>query len=250
MSVHPESEAGPSGPAQGSPRARRAAVALLRWYPRPWRARYQREMQALLEEMPVGWRQVANLIATGVREWLSPRAFGWPARSAAGRILTRRNLSFAAFAYALDGVARITAAQLLAAGVTVREELEDDLAWVMSALLVRISLAWLCRRKVAMRSPFAAVIDRHVWLRHLSDWEVRLWLVAAVPGWIVKHALPTPVWMTSTLAALEPYMDVYFVWMWTSLLLMNSLRTARIRHVWLKSMKRKGLRYRDIPIEQ
>jgi hypothetical protein len=39
-------------------------------------------------------------------EWLSPRALGWPARSATGRVQVARYLMFAVFAYSLDGVAR------------------------------------------------------------------------------------------------------------------------------------------------
>ena len=54
----------------GSDRARRAAIRLLSWYPRPWQMRYEREMRALIEEMPVGWKHVGNLAITGVREWI------------------------------------------------------------------------------------------------------------------------------------------------------------------------------------
>src|SRR5580765_5730415 len=108
----------------GSDRAKRAAIGLLRWYPRPWRVRYQHEMQALLEDMPVGWGQVANLAAAAVREWLSPRALGWPARSAAGRLHMSRWLIFMSCAYALDQVARIIAARLVAAGFTVTDTVD------------------------------------------------------------------------------------------------------------------------------
>lgn len=226
MSVHRESA-----------HARRAAIRLLHWYPRPWRARYQREMQALLEEMPVGWRQAGNLAAAGVREWLSPRAFGWPARVAAGRILARRNLMFAAYAYLLDGIARITAAQVTAAGVTVRASLEDDLAWLLGAMLIRVVVAGTCRTRIITRSRFSGLVDRHEWLRYIGDWEIALWLVVMIPGQVVQYVLPAPAWMGRTSVALEPYMEVYKVWMWTYLLVMNSRRSIRLRKIYLGSFK-------------
>ena len=223
---------------RGSERARRTAIRLLGWYPRPWRARYRREMQALLEEMPVGWRQVADLAATGAREWLSPRALGWPARSAIGRLQMARYLTFALFAYSLDGVARVVAARLLAAGVSVRVDLEDDLAWLLAAILLRIFGAAACRKKFAQRTPLAGPINRYSWLRYLSDWEVVLWLVLALPGRTVGHMSPMPPYYNSTMVFLEPFMDVYNVWMWCYVLLMSSRRTTRIRRIYRASMRR------------
>jgi hypothetical protein len=42
--------------------------------------RYEREMRALLEDIPVTWRQVASL-AAAICRWLR-RALGWPAITA------------------------------------------------------------------------------------------------------------------------------------------------------------------------
>ena len=93
-----------SDPRRGLPR--RVALRLLRCCPRPWRGRYLREMQALLEEMPVGWAQTANVAAGAVREWLSPRALGWPARTAAGRVMTARGWMYLTGVLAVDGLSR------------------------------------------------------------------------------------------------------------------------------------------------
>jgi hypothetical protein len=196
-------------------------------------------MQALLEEMPVGWGQVANLGGTCVREWLSPKAFGWPARTAAGRILTRRNLMFAALAYSLDGVSRITAARFVGADVTIPDSLQDDLAvWILFPLLLRVVLAGTFRTKLVLQTRFGDVIARYHWLSRLGDWEVVLWLVMVQACAVVRYALPVPLYLSPTMVAIDPYMRVYQVWMWCSLLLMVSARTARIRRIYMASMKR------------
>src|SRR6188474_3591315 len=90
---------------RGSIHARRVARRLLRWYPKPWRARYGIEMRELVDEMPVRWRQVGDLAIGAAREWLSPRAFGWPARSAAGQIQVVRGFKFACWALVVEAIA-------------------------------------------------------------------------------------------------------------------------------------------------
>jgi hypothetical protein len=49
----------------------REAVAhcILRGYPRRWRQRYELEMQALLAEVPVRWRDLIDLVQSAVGEW-------------------------------------------------------------------------------------------------------------------------------------------------------------------------------------
>ena len=42
------------------------------------------------------WEQAGDLAVGAVREWFSPRALGWPARSAAGLVQVARGLKFAA----------------------------------------------------------------------------------------------------------------------------------------------------------
>ena len=219
----------------GSDRARRVGINLLRWYPRPWRARYGREMKALLEDMPVGWRQVANLTGTAVREWMSPRALGWPARSAAERLMIARMFMFLALAYALDGVARIVASNLLAAKVTISETIEDNVTWILMAMTLRGILAMTFRMK---RFQQWQLIKRHAWLRQLSDWEVVTWLVLLLPYRVLRYALPTPEYYTEGMRALRPYENVYLVFLFTFFLSRNSARRIRLWKVHLASLRR------------
>ena len=129
----------------GSDRARRTAIRLLHWYPRPWRMRYEREMRALVEDMPVGWTQVGNLAITGVREWMSPRALGWPARSAAGRLWGIRLLKLLACAYALDAIARVVGLKLRSAGVEFTEVWQAAAAMLGAALGIRMCVVGAIR---------------------------------------------------------------------------------------------------------
>jgi hypothetical protein len=45
------------------------ARRVLRWYPRRWRERYETEMQALLADGPVRWRDVLDLARSAAGEW-------------------------------------------------------------------------------------------------------------------------------------------------------------------------------------
>jgi hypothetical protein len=153
-----------------SDRARWTAIRLLRWYPRPWRMRYEREMLALLDEIPVRWRQVGNIAATALREWMSPRALGWPARSAAGRIQMVRLLSFLIFAYAIDGVARVIAARMISGHIAISDEFDTWATVLMAVPLLRVMQAGVLRLKRVQRSRWAGPIQRHPWLQYLSSW--------------------------------------------------------------------------------
>jgi len=222
----------------GSDRARRAAIRLLRWYPRPWRMRYEREMLALLDDIPVGWRQVGNIAGTAVREWLSPRALGWPARSAAGRLQTVRTLTFLIYAFTLDGIARIVAARLIAADFTISDALDTWIASLMFAPTVRVLTASVFKMKRVQRSRWAGTINRHRWLQFLSDWEVVAWLLLFMPFMVLRHAEPRPSYATDTMWALRPYMDIYLVWMFTNLLVQRTSLYVRIRRVQFAFMNR------------
>ena len=223
----------------GSPRARRTATRLLRWYPKPWRVRYQQEMQALIDDMPVGWGQVANLAGAAAREWLSPRALGWPSRSAAGRVSFVRALKFAILAYTLDGIARIFAAKLLAAGVVMTRDMLDNYAIFMFIPLCRVLLAYTLRLKRIQRSSLGPFIDRHSWLKYTSDWEIVAWTVTYLPSLVLKHALPIPSYLTGTMRTISPYMDFAQVWIWTNLLIQASRRSARLRKIYFASFRRR-----------
>ena len=65
-------------------------------------------MRELVDEMPVRWRQVAALAIGAMREWASPRAFGWPARSAAGRIQNARMLKFLFCGFVIEVIAHVS----------------------------------------------------------------------------------------------------------------------------------------------
>jgi len=54
-------------------RADRVARAVVRLYPRVWRARYETELLALLDDSPAGWKTVGNLAGSCLAEWT--RAF-------------------------------------------------------------------------------------------------------------------------------------------------------------------------------
>ena len=222
----------------GSDRARRAAVRLLRWYPRPWRARYQNEMQALLEDIPVGWAHVANLAGAAIREWLSLRALGWPARSAAGRVRMARALTFGAFAYALDGVSRVIAARLLAAGVVLTPDMQNEFALLLFVPLTRVTIAGACRLKIVQRSRFGDFVNRHSWIKYTSDLEILVWTAMYLPSLVLHHALPIPDYLTGMMRTISPYMDFYLVWIWTNLLVSASRRTARLSKIELSSLRR------------
>lgn len=47
-------------------------MALLRLYPRRWRARYGQEMEALLEARPVSWRGRLDLVRGAIDAWIHP----------------------------------------------------------------------------------------------------------------------------------------------------------------------------------
>jgi hypothetical protein len=53
---------------------------------------------------------------------------------------------------------------------------------------------------------------------------------------------PIPTYYNSTMTALKPYMDVYYVGMWVSLLLMVNARTTRLRRIYFESLKRRRVR--------
>jgi hypothetical protein len=172
----------------GSDRARRTAIRLLRWYPRPWRARYEREMRVLLDDMPVGWSQVGNLAATAAREWTSPRALGWPARSAAGRIQTARMITFVTYAFVIDGIARIAATRMVAGHFTISDTVQAIIMVPVPAVLRAVAIACMLQR--VQRSRWAAD-HRHQWLQYLSDWEVVAWLTVYFPMLVMRHgAIP------------------------------------------------------------
>ena len=226
--------------ANGSDRARRTATRLLAWYPRPWRARYQHEMQALVDDMPVGWGQVANLAGAAAREWISPRAVGWPSRSAAGRLQRVRLYKFIAFAFLIDGIARIIAGRLVSAEFVFSDDLQRNISLLFLFLpLVRVSWCLLFHLKRIRRSRLGELAERHPWIRYISDWEVLAWTVWYLPAMVVRHAIPIPAHYNDFMRAMKPFENLYMVWLSTFMLWQVSARTGRIRKVHTAFLNRR-----------
>ena len=222
----------------GSVRARRTAIRLLRWYPGPWRVRYEREMRALLTDMPVGWRQVANIAGTAARQWVSPRAFGWPARSAAGRLQIVRGVMFFAIAYGLYAIARLIGWRLRVAGYDVNESLEIVAAVPMLAFAIRVFVTGFFRlrklgRMSSMRRPSA-------W-GHLSDKEIIVWGALMMPSLILRNAAPPPSYLSDTMVTLQPYLDLLQIFVWLHISFESSKLTQRLRRVHTRHLTRRPL---------
>ena len=223
----------------GSDRARRMASRLLRWYPRPWRVRYEREMRALIEDIPVDWRQVANLAVTAVREWLSPRAFGWPARSAAGRLFWIRALTFVACWYALDGVARVVAARLVSAGVELTESMELAAAMLGVAFAIRICLFGMLAsaRRMSKRSR-ADRLGQRSWV-NIRDWELVVWALLMWPLMVSFYAETPPDYLSRTSLQLRPYTHLLQIYVWAWMGFFVSVRTQRLMRIQSSDIKRR-----------
>ena len=229
--------------ALGSSRARSAAIRLLGWYPRPWKRRYLVEMRALLEQMPVRWRQVANLADMAVREWCSPRALGWPARSAAGRVQMVRMLTYFACGYAIDGVARVVAWKIRADGIVIT----DDMATAVSLLLVAVGLRTVVASGLYLRHvkkfPKARELQRPGLVR---GWEIALWACLLFPWLVVRHAEPIPSYLSHSMVQIRPFIDVLQIFVWTHMALLASAQTRRLLRVQ-RSANLRNLGYRRTP---
>ena len=226
----------------GSDRARRAAIALLRWYPRPWRARYAHEMQALLEDMPVGWRQVLNIGATAIREWLSPRAFGWPSRSAAGRMQAARTFTFLAVGYALDGVARAIAWMLKSNGIEISENMQIAGTAVFLAMAIRVCVPGFIR--LAKRPWIVKARERFTpWLA-LRDREIVVWAIVMMPHLVFMHAETIPSYLSPGMVAVRPFVHVVQIYVWAWTMLQSSERSLRLLKVQNEYLKRPWSQWR------
>jgi hypothetical protein len=194
-------------------------------------------MRALLEEMPVSWRQVANLAGTGIREWLSPRAFGWPARTAAGRLQFIRTMTFMACAYALDGVARLAAA----AWAPGRIEIPEWIAVTATAPSIAFALRVLFELAIRLsKKPWATRIRQQRGSRfQLRDWEVLVWALLLFPTLFVEHAMVRPAYLGPTMLALQPLVHVIRIFVWTQLAVGSSRRTLRLRQIEFSAAKRR-----------
>ena len=217
-------------PSVSSPIAKRVALRLLSCYPRSWRARYLAEMQALLEEMPVGWKQTANVAATAVREWLSPRALGWPARTAAGRIVTARGWMFLAGALLVDGIARLIATELRGGGVTDEHPLRYAVYALTLLTMIRVYSVPTFRPKDSQTRRWLGAV--RIWRRPLTLWQI--WFCAAliVPFQVQRYlGDPDEYAVRELFSSLGPVMNLFLVWSFSNHLRLVSLHTRRLQRV-------------------
>lgn len=229
--------------ASGSSRARSAAVRLLGWYPRPWKRRYLIEVRALLEQMPVRWRQVANLAVMAVREWCSPRALGWPARSAADRVFVMRWLTYLACGYAIDGVARVIAWKIRAEGITISDTVAIAVTVPFVAVGARVLLIAIQDGLHEWVNPKMPVSQRRGLVR---GWEIALWACLLLPWLVVRHAEPIPSYLSRSMVQIRPFIDVLQIFVWASTALMASAQTKRLTRVQ-RSANLRRLGYRRTP---
>jgi hypothetical protein len=219
----------PAATPTGSKRARRLAIRLLRWYPRPWRARYAPEMRALLDEMPVAWRQAADLAIGAAREWLSPRAVGWPARSAAGRVQVARGLKFIAVA-ALVELAVHASVPRDAAVAGAMPYLESAATAVLYGFCLRIVFGWL------------HWMERPCWLARLGWFgpprspEIALWFGGILLLLVHQHATPVPAYVREP--GFHVFMQHVQLLVWLQNLFFFSRRSFRLRRVESSHLKR------------
>jgi hypothetical protein len=221
----------------GSNRARSVAIRLLGWYPRPWRVRYEAEMRALVDDMPVGWTQVGNLALTAAREWLSPRAVGWPARSSAERLWIIRFLTFLACAMGLNFLARIVAVRLVSSNVEIPESVETGFAIVSVVFALRVCTEGALR----MKKILAGAPARPGWSFALREWELLLWAVVMWPLLVSFYVETPPTYLSPTMLQIRPYQHFLQIFVWTWLAFIASARTQRLLRIQSSHLKR-GLR--------
>ena len=210
--------------------SRRVANRIIRLYPRPWRRRYGAEMQAILDEIPIRWSQVADLARGAVREWLSPRAFGWPARSAAGRIQFARGLKYFTVAYAIDGLGRVLAAEVSASNAGLPSWFATAAEWGFyagaSRFILASTLTW--RKSWSARFPRAS---------RATGLEIAFWCLPLFAWSLFKHTQPIPPWVSNvTVHEIGEWSQPY---VWALLTLQVSEITRRLRLVQYPHLRRR-----------
>lgn len=214
---------------RGSPAARSLAIRILRWYPKPWRVRYGSEMRALVAEMPVAWRQVADLAIGAARAWVTPRAFGWPARSAAGRIQVVRAYKFAFVTAAFESAIHASVAPGTFSGAW-----SDGLRLAHTAVLLAITARLVPGFLVSL--PKWSWLIRPGWLRPVGSVEVACWFVAIAVWMVDAHNQPVPAWVDAH--ALHIIAEHLSPFIYVHLLFMNTARSRRLERAKASHLKR------------
>jgi len=201
---------------------------VLRRYPQPWRRRYAREMEAVLDQIPVTWGQVLDLAGGAVREWMSPRALGWPARSAAASVQKARRLQFVAVAYALDGLARLAAWKLTATGLTIPDQVESIVLAAGGLCTLRFCLAMFSsKRWPGMAQRFGA----------FRPWEVAIFSVVMTLFFAIGHAKPP----SSHAPTLDAIANAIRPWMYSLPVARMSVRSIRLKRIEMSYLKRRRI---------
>ena len=207
------------------PDSRRGRItrALLRLYPRAWRARYGEELGALMDATPLSWRVCVDLVRGAAREWVhelsSPHVFtpGW---RLAWRTLSRV-LTSVAVAAAILFLSRYLASRVAAVEVPVLVVVlmgALHLGLVVRVFLVLRSSGW------GLRATGRSVVS----YREFVFWVVVASTVETV--YAMGSTTPTSVW-----AALFRW------WLWIDWLLAATPRALRHARIEQRLMRRPRL---------
>jgi hypothetical protein len=180
-------------------------------------------MRELVDEMPVRWRQVVDLAVAAMREWMSPRAFGWPARSAAGRIQVARIFKFTFWACVVEAIAHSARSFFTGDGTIWVPTLEWIGIVVMAASTFRLLIAWV--QLWAKRKPWP-----------LTGPEIAIWYIAMLAWLTAAHLRPIPAYISSP--GLHVFVYHLQVYIFVNLLYMSARRTKRLRKIYFAHLKR------------
>jgi hypothetical protein len=188
----------------------RLTLAILRLYPRRWRARYEPEMRAILEDHGARGRDLVDLTWGAVRERLrgpngpDPGEHPFAAAWWRGSILFAQRLALMATvwatAYAAGWVLGATAGPL-----------PDRVAWLVLGSMAAVAIWGLRRGVQGSKWPSSLPVEQRLRYRRHGSWSM-LGLVAGLglfPGW--EHDLPSwqiSLWSLTWL--LRPHFDDAF----------------------------------------
>jgi len=195
-------------------------------------------MKALLDDMPVSWSQVANLAGTAARQWMSPRAFGWPARNSAGRLQVVRAAMFFAIAYSSYAIARVIGWKLRESGFVAGDSLEIAASALTLAFAIRVFAVSFFRLK---RSGRLVSVRKTAVRVQMIDKEIIVWGILMMPFLVLRNAEAPPTYLSDAMRTLRPYVDVIQVFVWIHMCFESSKVTQRLRRVQTRHLTRRPL---------
>jgi hypothetical protein len=177
------------------------ALQLLRFYPRAWRQRYEGEVRALLDERPVVWRDIRDLLAGSGREWL--RVLYGPASGVRLRLVATALMAGLCVEAAAFGVARFwqewalgtpslvvtRASHFIPTLALVAMILSFAMArraqyWIAAGLVALIFVAALTDRLTASPMWFGYFVPPVVLLVTFLGWEASDWSPYPIRPWL------------------------------------------------------------------